>query len=153
MRQWTYQTCNEFGWFQTSESMHQPFGTKYPLHFFTTLCADAYGELYTAEYIQQRINDTNKRFGGIELDVQNVYWTQGQLDPWIEAGKQTGPHTTVIPCKKKNPDSFLRPLKNWFLLISDHAHCKDLDSISDEDAPALIASKKRIAHLVREWLA
>lgn len=42
MRQWTYQTCSEFAWFQTSSSTDQIFGTLYPLEYFVKICQDLY---------------------------------------------------------------------------------------------------------------
>lgn len=42
MRQWTYQTCTEFAWFQTSSSNDQIFGSSYPLEYFEALCQDLY---------------------------------------------------------------------------------------------------------------
>lgn len=42
MRQWTYQTCSEFAWFQTSSSTDQIFGTLYPLEYFVKICEDLY---------------------------------------------------------------------------------------------------------------
>lgn len=44
MRQWTYQTCSEFAWFQTSTSSNQIFGTYslYPVDYFVRLCQDLY---------------------------------------------------------------------------------------------------------------
>lgn len=42
MRQWTYQTCSEFAWFQTSTSKDQIFGTSYPVDYFVGLCQDLY---------------------------------------------------------------------------------------------------------------
>ena len=32
-RQWTYQTCSEFGWYQTSDQPDHPYGSKFPLEF------------------------------------------------------------------------------------------------------------------------
>lgn len=44
MRQWTYQTCSEFGWFQTSTSRNQIFGSPemYPIQYFVDICQDLY---------------------------------------------------------------------------------------------------------------
>lgn len=44
MRQWFFQTCNEFGWFETSESRFQPFGSHFPVDKFHRWCSDVYGE-------------------------------------------------------------------------------------------------------------
>lgn len=42
MRQWIYQTCSEFAWFQTSTSTNQIFGSSYPIEYFVGLCEDLY---------------------------------------------------------------------------------------------------------------
>lgn len=41
-RQWTYQTCAEYGWFQTSNSVNQPFGSSFPVELFIQTCVDLY---------------------------------------------------------------------------------------------------------------
>ena len=30
-RQWTYQTCSEFGWYQTTDQPKHPYGSRFPL--------------------------------------------------------------------------------------------------------------------------
>ncbi|XP_030374872.1 putative serine protease K12H4.7 [Scaptodrosophila lebanonensis] len=131
MRQWIYQTCNEYGWYQTSGSSDQPFGTKFPLTLYTTMCADAYGSQYGNEFINNQVAATNELFGGLEPGVENVYLTHGLLDPWHAMGIKDESQATMIP---------------------NYAHCKDFDSISDSDTSEMRASKERIAELVREWL-
>lgn len=42
-RQWTYQTCTEFGFYQTSNSPNSLFGNKFPAEFFVQQCTDVYG--------------------------------------------------------------------------------------------------------------
>lgn len=44
MRQWTYQTCTEFGFYQTSDTAEAVFGEKFPAEFFTRQCTDIYGD-------------------------------------------------------------------------------------------------------------
>ncbi|XP_030556353.1 putative serine protease K12H4.7 [Drosophila novamexicana] len=131
MRQWIYQTCNEYGWYQTSGSAAQPFGTKFPVTFYTTMCADLYGAQFTNSFIESRVAETNENFGGLTPNVQNVYLTHGHLDPWRAMGIQDEAQATIIP---------------------EHAHCKDFGSISADDTAEMRASKERIAELVREWL-
>ena len=43
-RQWFYQTCSEYGWYQTSNSEDQPFGSSFPVDLYVQLCNDVYGE-------------------------------------------------------------------------------------------------------------
>ncbi|EDW14838.2 LOW QUALITY PROTEIN: uncharacterized protein Dmoj_GI23098 [Drosophila mojavensis] len=131
MRQWIYQTCNEYGWYQTSSSSMQPFGTKFPLALFTTMCADLYGPQFGESFIEDRAAETNEYFGGLTPEVENVYFSHGQLDPWRAMGIQDEKQATIIP---------------------EHAHCKDFGSISNDDTPEMRASKERVAELVREWL-
>jgi hypothetical protein len=42
-RQWTYQTCTEFGFFQSSDLEEQPFGNDFPIRFSIRQCQDVYG--------------------------------------------------------------------------------------------------------------
>lgn len=44
MRQWIYQTCSEFAWFQTSTSTQQIFGSPdlYTVDYFVGICQDLY---------------------------------------------------------------------------------------------------------------
>lgn len=44
-RPWYYQTCSEFGWYQTTDSEHQPFGDKSPVEFYLKLCRDIFGDM------------------------------------------------------------------------------------------------------------
>lgn len=100
VRPWTYQTCNEFGWFQTSSSRKQHFGTKYPLAFFTTICKDVFGTGFTNDSIHSQIMQTNSKFRGKKLQVDNVYRTHGELDPWRKAGMDEQQEmVTMIPSK------------------------------------------------------
>ncbi|XP_020814042.1 putative serine protease K12H4.7 [Drosophila serrata] len=131
MRQWIFQTCNEFGWYQTSGSSAQPFGTKFPVTLYTTMCADIYGSQYSNAFTTNQISTTNAYFGGLSPGVENVYLTHGQLDPWRAMGIQDADQATVIP---------------------EYAHCKDFNSISSSDTAEMKASKERIAELVREWV-
>lgn len=46
LRQWTYQTCSEFGWFATVKSKKQIFGTMYPsLDYFVYTCNDLFDNM------------------------------------------------------------------------------------------------------------
>lgn len=42
-RQWTYQTCTEFGFFQTSTAKPQLFSETFPVDFFVNQCSDIFG--------------------------------------------------------------------------------------------------------------
>lgn len=43
LRQWTYQTCDAFGWFQTGSSLNQAFGSTHPqVGYFMKMCGDLF---------------------------------------------------------------------------------------------------------------
>lgn len=132
VRQWTYQTCNEFGWYQTSGSKLQPFGTKFPVDLFINACKDAFKTDFTNFVLQQNTEKTNQLFGGLDPGTDNVYFTHGQLDPWRAMGLQEEGKATILP---------------------EYAHCKDFQSINDKDSNEMKASKEKIADLVRKWVS
>lgn len=82
MRQWTYQTCSEFAWYQTSTSVNQIFGTKYPVDYFFRICNDFYNNSFSEEIVAYNVRRTNIRFGGFYPSLTNVVFTNGDLDPW-----------------------------------------------------------------------
>lgn len=44
LRQWIYQACDTFGWFQSGTSLNQAFGSKHPqIGYFVQMCQDFYG--------------------------------------------------------------------------------------------------------------
>lgn len=102
-RQWFYQTCAEYGWFQTSSNRSaQLFGSGYPVEFYEQMCHDIFDGM-TAEELRENIDRTNVRNGGMEPNFSNVFSTHGSLDPWSAMGiqKDLNPSspTVVIPCK------------------------------------------------------
>ncbi|XP_055693685.1 putative serine protease K12H4.7 [Lutzomyia longipalpis] len=135
MRQWLFQTCNEYGWYQTSGSPDQPFGSSFPIEFYYQWCHDIYDESFYNESINYNIYVTNLDHNGMYPIITNVYSTHGQLDPWRPMGVQT------------NVNSFA-PV----VVIPGASHCMDLYSISPSDTPEMLASKQRTTSLVRQWL-
>lgn len=43
VRQWFFQTCNEFGWYQTSSGQDHVFGTKFPVDWYIEVCRGLFG--------------------------------------------------------------------------------------------------------------
>uniref|UniRef100_A0A1I8PJZ8 Serine protease K12H4.7 n=1 Tax=Stomoxys calcitrans TaxID=35570 RepID=A0A1I8PJZ8_STOCA len=131
-RPWYFQTCNEYGWYQSSSSPNQPFGKSFPHTLYTTLCGDVFGKTYTNEQIHKLADETNQSFGGMNPEVENIYMTHGGLDPWNPMGHGVEQGASVIPRA---------------------SHCADFGSISNADSPEMRESKERLVELVREWLA
>lgn len=131
-RPWYYQTCNEYGWYQSSRSNNQPFGSKFPATLYIELCKDVFASKYGSSQIEANVAQTNIDFGGMEPNVENVYMTHGELDPWNPIGHGVAEGATVI---------------------TDASHCSDFSSVNTSSNLEMRNSKLRIAELVREWLA
>jgi len=128
MRQWTYQTCAEFGYFQTTDSPsdQQPFGNLVPVSYYVDMCKDAFGiEFDTAK----RINETNIYYGGNELPKYgptNILFVNGNVDSW-HALSVTDTHSPFLSS----------------ILINGTAHCANVLPSSPNDIPSLVEARKK----------
>ncbi|XP_031639713.1 putative serine protease K12H4.7 isoform X2 [Contarinia nasturtii] len=85
-RPWFYQTCSQFGWYQTTDSQKHPFGTKSPIEFYLKLCQDLFSDVFNDFTFEENINHTNLLYGALDPAVRNVYFSHGSLDPWHPMG-------------------------------------------------------------------
>ena len=100
-RQWTYQTCVEFGFFQSTDSDRQPFGNTVPVEFYINQCKDIFGDKFSVELLEQAIVDTNTNYGGYDYEGSRVVFVNGNIDPWHALGFYGNPpnkntHTVFI---------------------------------------------------------
>ena len=63
-RQWTYQTCAEFGFFQSTDDTRQPFGQTVPVDFYIQQCVDIFGDQFNLNMLQDAVVQTNTNYGG-----------------------------------------------------------------------------------------
>lgn len=90
---------------------------------------------FTLESIRENILATNNRHNGFVPEVENVFFTHGEHDPWRPMGVQED-------LKESAPAVVLR----------GHAHCQDLNSISDSDTEQMRNTKLQVTAAVRKWL-
>ncbi|XP_001868269.2 putative serine protease K12H4.7 [Culex quinquefasciatus] len=136
MRPWLYQTCAEYGWYQTSGSENQIFGSGFPVDLYIQWCADLYDNKFPESSMHANVARTNTIYGHMNPEVTNVLFTQGQLDPWRPMGVQQD-------LNERSPA----------VVIPLASHVADLNSISDWDSTEMRAAKEKISELVRLWLA
>jgi hypothetical protein len=139
-RPWTYQTCNEFGYFQTTDSPHQPF------HSWKLLNMDFYSAMCYAGFDRWRaepqVDWMNVNYGGVNIGGTNTLLVAGTIDPWHALGVTNYTHPiTSVP----NPGT---PV-----YILGTAHCNDLYAPANSDSDSLINARNKIANVVAEWLA
>ncbi|XP_039232681.1 putative serine protease K12H4.7 [Drosophila yakuba] len=128
---WVFQTCSEFGWFQSSGSRSQPFGSTFPASLYEDTCEGVFGSKYDSDGIHANVRATNDDFGGLNVNATNIYFVQGALDGWSKVGAGVAQGATIIPYA---------------------SHCPDTGSISATDSAELVASKKKLIKLVGQWL-
>ncbi len=53
------------------------------------MCKELFGDLFTAEYVETMAKETNAYYGATHLDVKNVVFVHGSIDPWHAMGRLT----------------------------------------------------------------
>ncbi|XP_054258619.1 putative serine protease K12H4.7 [Macrosteles quadrilineatus] len=134
-RQWTYQTCTEFGYFQSSESKTALFGEDFPVDFFIQQCADIFGKSFTKDLLDRAVYRSNAMYGGLDLQATRVVYVHGSIDPWHALGITK----TRIP-------------QSPAIYINGTAHCANMYPVADNDLPALTAARQQISALIGKWL-
>lgn len=134
-RQWTYQTCTEFGFYQTSENSSAIFGDRFPVEFFVKQCTDIFGSKFTNDSLWRDVARTNNIYGGLDPETTNVLFVHGSIDPWHALGL-----TKTI--NKNMPAIF----------INGTAHCANMYEPSDKDMPQLKEARIQIENYIKNLL-
>ncbi len=134
VRQWTYQTCTEFGFFQTTDSDETSlFSNEIDLDFYTSICSEVFGINSTDVY--SAVNRTNHFYGGRNVTGTNIVFPNGSIDPWHALSILTDISSTVHS-----------------LYITGTAHCADIYTPRSSDPQELIAARAEITTLIGRWL-
>ncbi|XP_034943552.1 putative serine protease K12H4.7 [Chelonus insularis] len=134
-RQWFYQTCTEFGFFQTSTARPELFSKTFPVEFFIQQCSDIFGPKYNFKLLDDGVERTNILYGGLYLEVSNVVYVHGSIDPWHALG--------II--KSSNSEA-------QAIFINGTAHCANMYPASPNDLPQLVEARKQVGKLIGQWL-
>jgi hypothetical protein len=136
MRQWVWQTCNEFGYYQSASSADEPFSSfvHLSLDYYLQQCKD----VYESESLPP-VDFVTDMYGGLDLAGTRIVLPNGSLDPWSSLGITTND-------TKGHPQ--LHPV-----LIDGTAHCADMNPISPKDLPQMTIAKNEIMLLVSGMLA
>lgn len=129
MRQWTYQTCAEVGYYQTPHGNARMRSHLVNLDYYKNICTQAFGE-----GIWPNVNHTNALLGETHLARTNIFFSNGVEDPWKWAGamavpEHSGMEAQIIDCP-------------------NCAHCVELYTPKDSDSHELKKARWRI----ERWL-
>lgn len=133
-RQWTYQTCTEFGWYQSSNQPGHPFTNLFDVKFFEKQCQDIFGPKFNLELLDRGIKRSNYLYGAKGIKVTNVVFVHGSFDPW---------HALGI-----TEDNGM----NKAILIPGTAHCANMYPASPDDPPQLKQARQTVGQLIKDWL-
>ncbi|XP_071328023.1 thymus-specific serine protease isoform X1 [Trachinotus anak] len=131
-RQWVYQTCTEFGFYQSTDSPNQPF-TGFPLVYHVKQCADFYN--VSAEQLAEAVAQTNEYYGGYDIRSSRIVFPNGSIDPWHALGI-TQDISPTLPA----------------VFITGTAHCANMYPARSEDLPQLALARDHIFLLLQQWL-
>ncbi|XP_028402070.1 putative serine protease K12H4.7 [Dendronephthya gigantea] len=134
-RQWTYQTCTEFGFYQTSDSTKQPFGNLFPLKFSIKQCMDIFGPSFNETEIMSGITRTNTNYGGMKIAGSKIVFPNGSIDPWHALGI-----TSDVTSEEQA------------IFIEGTAHCANMYPELSTDLPQLIQARMKIKGHLTSWL-
>ncbi|XP_046852436.1 putative serine protease K12H4.7 [Xenia sp. Carnegie-2017] len=134
-RQWIYQTCTEFGFYQTSDSTNQPFGHLFPLKVSIKQCMDIFGLNFNETEIASGINRTNTNYGGLGIAGSKIVFPNGSIDPWHALGI-----TKDVTAEEQA------------IFIQGTAHCANMYPECASDPPQLIQARMKIKDHIAKWL-
>ena len=132
MRQWTWQTCIDMGWFQSayhnaSESLRS---SRLTGKFFLDFCEQVFGKGYIPD---EKLS--NSKRGGLKLDVSNLIMVNGCEDPWLWASR-TEDFGNVIA---------------YTIDCEGCAHCVDIKTPDEKDSWNLWWNRQKISYHVSQW--
>ncbi|XP_060761709.1 thymus-specific serine protease isoform X1 [Neoarius graeffei] len=134
-RQWYYQTCTEFGFYQTCDDASCPFVRTLTLQDHTQLCRQLFE--IPEHTLHTNIAFTNQYYGGNQAQTQRVLYINGDIDPWMELS---------IVHNGTGVD------EDRAIVIHGAAHCADMNPTHSRDKPSLRQARKEIERHVVMWL-
>ncbi|GKT24822.1 Peptidase S28 like protein [Aduncisulcus paluster] len=132
-RSWTYQTCFEFGFYQTTTD-YDPFSQYIDIDYFKSMCYDLFAQSGETEVIPDT-TFTNFYYGSDRPHGTNIIFPNGTVDPWHALGVTDD----------------VSPEEPHFM-IPDGSHCSDLYAEADTDPVALSQIRFEETNLMKSWI-
>ncbi|XP_076137972.1 thymus-specific serine protease [Alosa pseudoharengus] len=134
-RQWYYQMCTEFGFFQTCEDAYCPFSRMLTLRSATELCTEVFD--IPQDRLPGHVAFTNLYYGGKDPENGRVLYVNGEIDPWHELSV-----TSNGTWKNRGRAIF----------IKGASHCADMQEEDKSDSASLREAREGIESHVAMWL-
>lgn len=138
VRQWMYQTCTEYGYWQVAH--HDPKKSSRSPMITVNLFREACDHLFNLKK-PANVESINRRFyKPLQEDASNIYFTNGSTDPWSRLSLTATNHNNGNE-------------KLTYYTIKGAAHCDDLRPAKATDSAELKQARKTLSGLVKRWLA
>ncbi|XP_026514692.1 thymus-specific serine protease [Terrapene carolina triunguis] len=133
-RQWYFQTCTEFGYYQTCEDTTCPFSRLLTLSAQLDLCSQVFG--IGPERVGEAVTFTNEYYGADHPKASRILFVNGDIDPWH-----------ALSVLKNQSRSELA------ILINGTSHCANMNPSRPSDPLPLVLARERIDYHVGDWLS
>lgn len=127
MRQWTWQYCTEFAWFQIPNPQHPMRSSLINSTYWVPYCESIFGQIG-----EPKVDYYVERYGGLDITGDNIIFANAIEDPWQWAGMRQIQH----------PDTTQKNMKAVLLNCNDCGHCIDLTTPAPTDTPGLTLGRK-----------
>jgi hypothetical protein len=134
MRQWMWQSCSEFGWFQVANGTgtETSRSAKIDLPYHDEVC----NRLYKAPMGVDGALNEEWYFPLSNPETSRIIWTNGSNDPWLTLsitsdGRASLPHYDI-------------------LMMEGAAHCNDLRLATN--LPSVLAAHAKMETIFADWL-
>ncbi|XP_039627224.1 thymus-specific serine protease [Polypterus senegalus] len=132
-RQWYYQTCTEFGYYQTCEDSRCPFSPLMTLQSQVQLCQEVFGVPLSS--VDESVHFTNEYYGADHPKSSRILFVNGDIDPW---------HALSVLSNQSRSE--------LAILINGTSHCANMNSARPTDTFPLKMARLEIANQVGRWL-
>jgi len=136
IRSWTWQTCNEMGFYQTCLlNTSCPFGRgHYELSMDLEICDVAFG--VKPDQVASNVQETLERYGGWHLNATRILSVNGDVDPWSDLAVTDGKGNSNLPT-------------HWVPGASHHFWTHKVQS---SDSKEVMAARQFIYDTVLSWI-
>ena len=136
-RQWMWQVCTEFGWFQVPNPVVPMRSNLLNTTYWLKFCKDIFDDTVGPP----AVNFYNKWYGGLNITGDKIIFANAVEDPWQYAG--------LTKIQNQTTQS---GMKTVYINCNNCAHCVDLRTPSPADAPTLTNARNFIKQTVTQWL-
>lgn len=153
---WAWQYCTEWGFFQYANYGDQQLVSAWSdLKHQQEKCKLQFAEAYQKGLLPDWPDtvEANEEFGGWDIRPSNVYWTNGEFDPWRALSPQSeewfAPKFTSTQKIPKCGESPGEKGPVFGMVLRDAQHCYDFQVPGVPDSEV---SRRQFRKALREWL-